>query len=239
MIGRGIVSVIAIAVTFGGCVPTEKVAFNAGPQQQTIVRDGRNAILSKKKNSTVVVSPASREIARGSRPIFVVGIQNNGKIPGDFRVSQVAVVQLQNGAPARAMPVVTYDQLASEERTRQVVGAILVGVAAAGNSYAAQNSSYTRSGHYSPIAGAINGARADAQNAALVDGAVASGQMNLAALEQNVIKDNTLLPGEWVGGQLHIEPPQSEATGTPKTYVITVPVGDEIHEITVSQGAPV
>ena len=60
--------------------------------------------------------------------------------------------------------------------------------------------------------------------------------MDLAALEQNVIKDNTLLPGEWVGGQLHIEPPQNEAAGATKTYVVTVLVGDEIHEITVAQG---
>ena len=73
----------------------------------------------------------------------------------------------------------------------------------------------------------------------MIDGAVASGQMNLAALEQKVIKDHTLLPGEWVGGQLHIEPPQADAAGAPKAYVITVPVADEIHEITVSQGAAV
>jgi hypothetical protein len=232
----GMVSTIALAVVAGACVPKEKMAFNAGPQQQAIVRDGRNAILSKKKISTVVVSPASRDIARGARPVFVVGIQNNGKVPGDFRVSQVSVAQLQNGAPARAMPVVTYDQLVTEERTRQVIGALLVGVAAAGNSVAAQNASYTSRGNYSPIAGAINGARADAQNAAMIDGAVSAGQMNLAALEQNVIKDNTLMPGEWVGGQLHIEPPEGGADGATKTYVITVPVGDEIHEIVVAQG---
>lgn len=232
----GVVPVIAVAITIGACVPTERVAFNAGPQQQAVVRDGRNAILSRKKNSTVVVTPASREIARGGRPVFVVGIQNNGKTAGDFRVSEVTVVQLQSGGVSRPMPVVPYEQLVSEERTRQVVGALLVGVAAAGNSMAAQNASYTRRGNYSPIAGAINGARADAQNAAMVDNAVASGQMNLAALEQNVIKDNTVMPGEWVGGQLHIEPPQADAAGGPKAYVITVPVGGEVHEITVSQG---
>ncbi len=232
---------IRVAAAFGlatmaaACVPTEKVSFSAGPQQQAIVRDGRNTIMSKRKNSTVVVTPASREIASGKRPVFVVGLQNNGKSPNDFRVSNVSVVQLQNGAPSRAMPVVPYETLVSEERTRQVVGALLVGVAAASNSYAAQNASYTRSGHYSPIAGAINGARADAQNAALIDSTVAASQLNLAALEQNVIKDNTLLPGEWVGGQLHIEPPEGGTAG-PKVYVITVPVGDEVHEITVSQG---
>lgn len=235
MFARRAVAVSAITLSLAACVPTERVAFTAGPQQQAVVRDGRNTIMSKRKNSTVIVSPASREIARGARPVFVVALQNNGKIPSDFRVTNVTVVQIQNGAPSRPMPVVPYETLVSEERTRQVVGALLVGVAAAGNSYAAQNASYTRGGRYSPIAGAINGARADAQNSAMIEDTVAAGQLNLAALEQNVVKDNTLLPNEWVGGQLHIEPPQGGTEG-PKTYVITVPVGDEIHEITVSQG---
>ncbi|WP_232628301.1 hypothetical protein [Methylobacterium sp. Leaf118] len=227
-----------LATMAAACVPTEKVAFNAGPQQQSVVRDGRNAVISKKKSSTVIVTSASREIASGSRPVFVVGIQNNGKIPSDFRVTSVSAVQIQDGAPSKSMAVVTYDQLVSEERTRQVVSAILVGAAIAGNAYAAQNASYTNSGRYSPIAGAINGARADAQNAALIGETVAGGQLNLAALEQNVIKDNTVMPAEWVGGQLHIEPPAG-GVGAAKAYVITVPVGNDIHEITVTQGKAV
>lgn len=224
-----------LATMTAACVPTEKVAFSAGPQQQSVVRDGRNAVISKKKNSTVIVTSASRAIASGSRPVFVVGIQNNGKIPSDFRVSNVSAVQIQDGTPSKSMAIVPYEQLVSEERTRQVVGAILIGAAAAGNAYAAQQSSYTSSGRYSPIAGAINGARADAQNAAMIGGAVAAGQVNLAALEQNVIKDNTVMPTEWIGGQLHIEPPAG-AGNVAKAYVITVPVGDDIHEITVTQG---
>ena len=90
--------------------------------------------MSKRKNSTVIVSPASREIAQGSRPIFVLGLQNGSKQPSEFRVVKVSVVQMQNGAPARPMPVVPYEKLVSEERTRQVVSALLVGAAAAGNS---------------------------------------------------------------------------------------------------------
>jgi hypothetical protein len=229
---------VLLATMAAGCIPKEKVAFNAGPQQQSVVRDGRNAVISKKKNSTVIVTSASREIASGSRPVFVVGIQNNGKIPSDFRVVNVSATQIQDGAPAKSMTVVPYEQLVSEERTRQVLSAILVGAAAAGNAYAAQNASYTSSGRYSPIAGAINGARADAQNAAMIGDTVAAGQLNLAALEQNVIKDNTVMPAEWVGGQLHIEPPAGAANAA-KAYVITVPVGDDIHEITVNQGSGV
>lgn len=59
----------------------------------------------------------------------------------------------------------------------------------------------------------------------------------MAALEQTVIKDNTLLPGEWYGGQLHLQPPSSD-DGPVKTYTIVVVVGADRHEITVVQGVP-
>ena len=233
---RGVVLAMSVAAVAGACVPREQVSFNAGPQQQTVIRDGQNTIVSRKKNSTVMVRLASRDVARGQRPVFVLALQNGSKTPSDFRVSSVSAIQLQNGAASRPIAVVPYEKLVSEERTRQVISAVAVGLAAAGNNINAQNASYNSYGRYSPIAGAINGARADAQNASMIQDAAATGQINMAALEQNVLKDNTLMPSEWVGGQLHLEPPQSENAG-PKSYVITVPVGDELHEIAVTQGS--
>jgi hypothetical protein len=224
-----------IATAVAGCVPGEKLSFSAGPQQQTMVRDGKGGILSRKKNSIVVLSSASRDLARGARPVFVVGVQNTSKAPRDFRVSEVSVAQEDLGGVTRQLKVVPYEQLVSEERTRQVVGALLVGVVAAGNSAAAHNNSYYRGGGYSPIAGAINSARAEAQNSAMIEGVAASSEINMAALEKNVLKDNTVMPTEWVGGQLHIEAPNEGATGV-KRYSITIPVGDDRHEIVVTQG---
>ena len=217
-------------------MPTEKVTFSAGPQQQSIMRDGRSSIVSKKKNSVVMVSPAARELSRGSRPVFVVALHNAGDAPRDFRVSDISVVERDEAGSGRSLQVVSYEQLVGEERARQVVGALLVGVAAAGNVAAAHNNSYYRGGRYSPIAGAINSAHADAQNAAMIQSAAATGQFNMAALEKDVLKDNTILPQEWIGGQLHIEAPSGSGTG-PKQYVITVPVGEDLHEIAVTQGS--
>lgn len=68
MFARRAAAVSAITLSLAACVPTERVAFTAGPQQQAVVRDGRNTIMSKRKNSTVIVSPASREIAREPGP---------------------------------------------------------------------------------------------------------------------------------------------------------------------------
>lgn len=234
VISRLAIALLAVS-SLCACVPTEKVAFTAGPQQQTIVRDGRSTMVSKKRTSTVMISPASREVAPGRRPVFVIAIQNTGKAPAEFRVAAVSAVQMQDGAPSRAMPIVPYEQLVSEERARQVASAVLVGLAAVGNAHAAHQASFTRSGHYSPIAGAINGARADSQNAELIADTLATGQFNLAALEQDVLKDNTVLPAEWIGGLLHMEPPAGDA-GPIKAYVITVPVGGDVHEIVVKQG---
>ncbi len=58
----------------------------------------------------------------------------------------------------------------------------------------------------------------------------------MAVLKRAVIKDNTLLPGEWYGGQLHLQPLTSD-TGGRKTYSIALAVGNERHDIDVVQEA--
>jgi hypothetical protein len=63
---------------------------------------------------------------------------------------------------------------------------------------------------------------------------IESGQRNMAVLEQSVIKDNTLMPGEWYGGQLHLAPPTDQGGG-PKNYTIVITVGAERHVIDISQ----
>ncbi|MCX7310197.1 MAG: hypothetical protein NTV56_00350, partial [Alphaproteobacteria bacterium] len=60
------------------------------------------------------------------------------------------------------------------------------------------------------------------------------GQQNMAALEQGIIKDNTLMPGEWYGGKLVLQPLSSEGDG-PKSYSIALLVGSDRHEIDISQ----
>jgi hypothetical protein len=65
---------------------------------------------------------------------------------------------------------------------------------------------------------------------------VERGQQNMAQLEQAVIKDNTLMPGEWYGGQLHLAPPTDQG-GDQKAYSIIIIVGSDRHVIEVAQGA--
>ncbi len=141
------------------------------------------------------------------------------------------------------MQVVTYEMLAQEEKNRQVAAAIFTGLAAAGNAYSASQAGHghytTPSGRtgtfYSPTAAVIAQNNAAAQNEAMIAATVETGQRNMATLEQSVIKDNTLLSGEWYGGQLHLAPLANQ-DGGPKTYTIVITVGADRHVINISQG---
>lgn len=235
---------LVLVIVLNGCTSTgETVSFRAsGAQQQALMRDGQPALVSRQKGSLVLVRPAARQMQVNGRPVFVVGINNLGKQPVDFRVGQVEAVQHATGSDFE-MKVVTYEMLVQEERNRQVAAALLTGLAAGANAYSAANAghgSYTtpsgRTGtFYSPTAAAIAQNNAAVQNEAMIAATVETGQRNMAALEQAVIKDNTLMPGEWYGGQLHLAPPTDQGGG-PKTYTIVITVGTERHVIDVAQG---
>ncbi|MEH2589809.1 hypothetical protein [Bradyrhizobium sp. AZCC 1721] len=239
-----ILPIAALCAVLAGCVSNgETVSFKASnPQQQALMRDGQPALVSRQKTSLVLVKPAARQLQANGRLVFVVGINNLGRQPVEFRVGQVEAIQHVGGSDF-SMQVVSYEMLVQEEKNRQVAAAILTGIAVAGNSYSAANAgrgTYTtpsgRTGtFYSPTAAAIAQGNAAAQNEAMVAATVETGQRNMAMLEQAVIKDNTLMPGEWYGGQLHLAPPTDQAGGQ-KSYTIVITVGTERHVIDVSQG---
>jgi hypothetical protein len=239
-----IMGIVALGAALTGCVTNnETVQFRASnPQQQAMMRDGQPAIVSRQKNSVVLVRPASRQLQANGRPVFVVGINNLSRTPLDFRVSQVEANQ-RVGESEYPMVVVTFEMLQQEEKNRQIASAILVGVAGAANAYGASRAGYgsytTPSGRtgtfYSPTAAAIAQNNAAVQNEAMFAATVETGQRNMNVLEQSVIKDNTLMPGEWYGGQLHLAPPTDQAGGQ-KNYSIVIIVGSDRHVIEVAQG---
>jgi hypothetical protein len=240
--------VVGAALLCAGCVTTETVSFRAQQDQQAIVRDGNAALVSRKKKSLVIARPAQRQFQIGGRPVFAIGINNLTNSPQDFRVSDVKVVQTVRDDTVE-LKVITYEMLVQEEKTRQVFAAVMTGVAAGANSYSASRAGHYNSNStvhtprgtyqvhttgYSPTANAIAQSNASAQNAEMISATIERGQQNLGMLEQGVIKDNTLMPGEWYGGQLHIAPLASDENT--KTYTISVLVGSERHDIQISQG---
>ena len=247
---RNLVAVLA-ALLCASCVTAEQVAFQPSAGQQAMIRDGNPGIVSTKKNSIVIARPASRQFQIGGRPVFVIGIFNRSNAPQDFRVANVQVAQVVNGESV-PIKVITYEMLVQEEHSRQVFAAVATGLAAGANAYSASRAGYYNANStvytphgtyqvsttgYSPTAAAIAQSNASAQNDAMIAATVERGQQNLATLERAVIKDNTLMPGEWYGGQLHLSPLASSEGA--KTYSISVTVGTDRHDITVVQGGQV
>src|SRR3569833_1951940 len=234
---------VALCAALGGCVTgSETVQFRpSNPQLQSLMRDGKPALVSRQISSVVLVRPASRQLQANGRPVFVVGINNLGQGPIDFRVAQVEATQHVAGSDF-VMQDVTYEMLLQEEKNRQVAALIIGGFAAGVNTYSASQAGHERytttSGRtgtfYSPTAAVIAHNNAAAQNEAIVAATVETGQRNMSLLEQSVIKDNTLMPGEWYGGQLHITPPTEQAGGQ-KAYTIVITVGSDRHVIDIAQ----
>jgi hypothetical protein len=197
-----------------------------------------------------MIRPASRQFRSGGRPTFVVGIYNLSPAPLQFRVADIAATQLIN-QQAVALKVFTFDELVQEEKNRQIAAAILTGLAVGANAAAASTAGhynststvYTPNGTYqvqttgySPTANAIAQANASEQNEALISATIEQGQHNLATLEKSVIKDDTLFPGEWYGGLVVLQPLASgDSRNAPKTYSIALLVGQDRHQIDITQ----
>lgn len=244
------VSVISLAGMIGACASHEVATFQAQSGQEALVRDGQAALVSRAKNSLVIVRPAARQFASSGRPVFVVAINNMGPTPLQFRIADIEATQTADGQPF-SLRVITYEELVQEEHNRQVAAAILVGVAAGANAVSASQAGrynststvYTPQGAYqvntvgySPTANAIAQSNASAQNEAMISATIEQGQRNLANLEQGVIKDDTILPGEWYGGRLYLQPlASSGSNGVPKTYSFTLLVGQDRHVIDIVQ----
>jgi hypothetical protein len=234
-----------------GCSRAEVAQFSPSAGQQTLVRDGVPVIYSRQQQSLVLLKPAKRQFQSNRRPVYVLALYNASNAPLQFMVVNVHVAQMQADGKLVGLKVYTFDELVSEEHTRQAVQAVALGLAAAGNSMSAAsagtyNSTAIVNGPhgatvvnvhgYDPTAAAIAQNQAAAQNETMIAAAVENGQRNLDTLERSVIKDDTLLPGEWYGGQLQFDPPSGSDA---KNYVITVQIGDDTHQINVTQSSAV
>src|SRR5215510_4251772 len=130
------IAVLALAALCCGCATRETVQFTPKGQQEALVRDGQAALVSRGKNSLVLIRPASRQFASRGRPVFAVAMYNLGRAPIQFRVANVQAAENVDGQLA-SIRVITYEELVNEEQNRQVAAAILTGLAAGANAAAA------------------------------------------------------------------------------------------------------
>ncbi len=245
------VAVVLAATALAGCQTLEKYTFATTSGQQVITRNGREAVVSVQKGSTVVLAPSSRAQAAGARPQFVALITNTGKAPAEFRYATISVTDAIADVPLK---VFSLDELQTEARNAAIAAAIIIGAAGVAASAAAANSATYRSGSgtvvgpygastyrwtsYNPGAGAAVAAAGGAATGAAVAGTLAQGEANVAALEGSMLMDNTIMPGETYGGAMVFQPIQADPGATvAKAYVIRIQVGSDVHTFTTTATA--
>lgn len=247
MLGGKVAAAAAAALVLAGCQSMEKVAFKPIAGQEVAVRDGRETITSRKLNSTIVLAPVRRVNAYLERPAYVAMIYNASKSPQTFRYSGISAEYASTGQPLK---VWTIDQLQAEERQAAVVGMIATAaIAGAAGAVAANNAGtsygsgtvYNRYGStsytwrtYNPAAAQAVAAGYGAAGAAGVATIAANSQRTIDQLEQNVLKDNTLQPDEWYGGQFVFSAPYSNNVMEDKSYIVRIEFAGDLHEFQVT-----
>src|SRR5581483_10974923 len=101
----------AAASLLGGCVTTETdvVRFQPKPTQQAVQQAGQTALVSKGKNSVVLLRPVATSLPEGTRPVFFVGIENRSRQPVEFKVANISVAQA-SGAQRRPLKIYTQSE---------------------------------------------------------------------------------------------------------------------------------
>jgi hypothetical protein len=240
---------LILASLSAGC-SSQKIKLAASPGQESIVRDGVPALVSKKRN-LVMLKPNTQVLKGNARPAFTVAVRNHGTQP--ITLLETNITAIQSGDRTEPLKVHRYAELVSEEETRQAVAAFGAALAGAGRAMSASQAGYVHTtgnvnaygtygssyGTYSattydPLRAQLAQQSANAQTANEFDQLRHEGEQNLSSLQQTILKDNTVLPGEWYGGYIVLDQP-TKATQGPTNYSIRVEFDGEIHEFNISQ----
>jgi len=248
---------IVAAVVLSACATNDQLSLVADADQQSLTRNGVQALISKKKH-LVMLRPSAKTVRSNGRPSFVVAMRNMGNASLEFRIADIRAQSAAENGKAVALRIYSYEQLVQEAEDQRNTQLVLAGLAGAANAMAAANAGYVRStGSYSgrsygvspqsfsgtytastydPYRAQAAQRAANAETAANFAAIEAQGEQNLAMLESTIIKDHTLLPGEWFGGSIVLDtPPKSEAGRS--EYLIVIGLGGDDHAFRVSQTA--
>lgn len=240
---------LALPVFLTACSPpTDLVQLTAASGQQSIVRDGVPSLISEKRH-VVMLRPVAHVQGSNSRPRFVIAALNRSKQPVTMTTSDI-IASRSAGAKRVAIRVYRYDELvkeAEDEKNAKLTLALLSGVAGA---MSATNAGYTQtSGSVHGNNGYYGSYNATTYNPALaqmaanqnadrtadnVAGIQASGDAQLSMLQGTILKDHTLMPGEWHGGVIVLDVPEKDSANKAE-YSIYVRVDGEDHEFKVTQ----
>jgi hypothetical protein len=234
-----------------GCSPAKDVISLApAANQQAMTRDGVPALVSSKRH-VVFLRPLAPQQVSSQRPQFVVAILNRGKAPATLKVADIEV---QSTRPRQArMRVYTHTELAQEVEDQRNAALFLTALSGVAGAVSASQAGYTHttgsiktSSPYGTTYGSYSGTtynpalaqaaananvRQTGNDMAAIEG---DAQRALSQLQATVVKDHTLMPGEWHGGLIVLGNPEKGEAGAAE-YAITVIFDGEEHSFSVSQ----
>jgi hypothetical protein len=245
-------SAAVLALCVPGCAQQQQLQMVAGPGQETAFRDGLPALVSKRRHM-VMLRPNKVLVPGNERAAFTLAVRNGGTKPENLMISGISASQTLNGKQ-HEVRLYRYEELVQEEKTRQAwlaFGAALGGV---GRAMSASNAGYVTTtgsvyGHspygpaygtytattYDPLRAQIAQQNAAAQTDADFAAIRASGERSLAQVQMTILKDNTVMPGEWIGGTIILAPPEFGGDAPSTSYTVVVDFGGELHEFTIAQ----
>lgn len=236
---------LPLAVSFGCAAQMDRVVLTASDGQKELVRDGTPSLISEKQH-VVLLRPVANRQERSGRPRFVLAVLNRGKAPLTVHVRDVSA-RNANGK-FESIRIYTYEELTAEVENKKKVALALAIIGGAAGAYSASQAGYSHTtgsiygNGYSQGFSATTYNAAAAQYAADRNAAItgsnianiqASGELQLAQLQETILKDHTLMPGEWHGGVIVLDPPGRIEKGA--QYVIDVTIDGEVHSFQVGQ----
>jgi hypothetical protein len=211
---------ICAGLLLSGCMTAnDPVRLKAGLQQQAIMRDGYSSLFSKRAHSMVRVASITRSIGKTDRPALRVEIRNISKDPQDVVVDDINAEQLTS-VGTKPLKVYSFEDLIAEVEGKVVLAQVINRGAAVAETLVAPNKRERRRIRYMAYD------RADEIDTAAV--------AKYAELENTILKDTSVLPGEKYTGYLYLEPPSGDEEK--KVYMLHLRVGSDRHDIMIAQG---
>jgi hypothetical protein len=230
--------------------PKDVISLTPAAGQQAITRDGVPALVSSKRH-VVFLRPLAPQQVSGDRPQFVVAILNRGKSPATLNVESIEV---QSTQPRSAkMRVYTHAELTQEVEDQRNAALFMSALSGVAGAVSASQAGYTQTtgsirttSPYGTTYGTYSGTTyspALAQAAADANAQRTAGDMAaiegharrvLSDLQATIIKDHTLMPGEWHGGLIVVGRPEQDNAGAAE-YAITLLFDGERHTFLVNQ----
>lgn len=238
----------AAAATFllAGCAAQlDQMVLTAAPGQKEILRDGVPSLISEKRH-VVMLRPASQHQVRSGRPKLVVAVLNRGKEPVTVRVSDIRAAD--RVAKNAAIRIYQHQELAAEVEAKKNAALTLAVIGGVAGALSASQAGYSHTtgsvygagytGSYSSTTYSAAAAQYAAdRNAAVTGSNIAaiqeSGEVQLAQLQDTILKDHTVMPGEWHGGMIVLDPPMKSEKGA--EYTVELSIDGETHAFEVGQ----